>query len=110
MPEFVNRSVWSPAGTRLALGTTVWPRSAKNSTKRARISAPVRYGMTGSDGVGADITAMVPNGRSPNRAPPGAAGLELAGDLRHHAAAGTAVPASGRPDQRPGDQPAEEAP
>ena len=29
----------SPAGTRLALGTTVWPRSAKNSTNRRRISA-----------------------------------------------------------------------
>ena len=38
MPEFVNSSVWSPAGTRLALGTTVWPRSAKNSTNRRRIS------------------------------------------------------------------------
>ena len=38
-PEFVNSSVWSPAGTRLALGTTVWPRSAKNSRKRRRISA-----------------------------------------------------------------------
>ena len=39
IPEFVKSSVWSPAGTRLALGTTVWPRSAKNSMKRRRISA-----------------------------------------------------------------------
>ena len=39
IPEFVKSRVWSPAGTRLALGTTVWPRSAKNSTKRRRISA-----------------------------------------------------------------------
>src|SRR5207249_2986888 len=39
MPEFVKRRVWSPAGTRLALGTAVWPRSSKNSTKRFRISA-----------------------------------------------------------------------
>src|SRR4026209_789978 len=39
MPEFVKRSVWSPAGTRLALGTTVWPRSSKYSRNRLRISA-----------------------------------------------------------------------
>ena len=40
IPEFVKRSVWSPAGTRLARsGRAVWPRSAKNSTKRRRISA-----------------------------------------------------------------------
>ena len=39
IPEFVKSSVGSPAGTRLALGTTAWPRSAKNSTKRRRISA-----------------------------------------------------------------------
>jgi class 3 adenylate cyclase len=39
MPELVKSSVWSPVGTRLALGTTVWPRSAKKSRKRWRISA-----------------------------------------------------------------------
>src|SRR5690349_15127207 len=59
MPEFVNSSVWSPAGTRLALGTTVWPRSAKNSTNRPRISAPVRYGIEVS-GAEVDIVPMVP--------------------------------------------------
>ena len=36
MPLLVKSSVWSPAGTRLALGTTAWPRSAKNSRKRRR--------------------------------------------------------------------------
>jgi hypothetical protein len=29
MPLFVKSSVWSPPGTRLALWTIVWPRSAK---------------------------------------------------------------------------------
>ena len=48
IPEFVNSSVWSPAGTRLALGTTVWPRSAKNSTNRRRISADGRAWIRGS--------------------------------------------------------------
>ena len=48
MPLLVNSSVWSPAGTRLALGTTVWPRSAKNSRKRPRISVA---GSEGDPGV-----------------------------------------------------------
>src|SRR5712691_10807616 len=38
MPLFVKRSVWSPAGTRLALGTIVWRRSSKYSRNRLRIS------------------------------------------------------------------------
>src|SRR6476646_11537489 len=42
MPLFVKRSVWSPAGARLADGTWVCPRAAKNSTKRRRISAAGR--------------------------------------------------------------------
>jgi hypothetical protein len=48
IPEFVNRSVWSPPGTRLALGTTVWPRSAKYSTNRSRIWAPLSARIRGS--------------------------------------------------------------
>ena len=48
MPELVKSSVWSPAGTRLALGTTAWPRSAKNSTKRRRISAAGNEQILGS--------------------------------------------------------------
>ena len=43
----MNSSVWSPAGTRLALGTTVCPRSAKNSMNRLRISDAERYGIAG---------------------------------------------------------------
>ena len=62
MPEFVKRRVWSPAGIRLALGTTVCPRSAKNSRKRRRISAAGSgfAGEAASGGV--DIRLMVPNG------------------------------------------------
>src|SRR5438445_4484729 len=48
MPEFVKRSVGSPAGTRLADGTIVWPRAAKNSTNRRRISAAGRASIRGS--------------------------------------------------------------
>ena len=48
IPEFVNRSVASPAGTRLALGTGVCPRSAKNSTNRRRISAAGNATIRGS--------------------------------------------------------------
>ena len=56
IPEFVKRSVWSPAGTRLALGTAVWPRSSKNSTKRRRISAAGSDVIRGScSGTGVDI-------------------------------------------------------
>src|SRR5829696_2228281 len=71
MPEFVNSSVWSPAGTRLALGTIVWPRSAKNSRNRARISAPVRYGIEVSE-AGVAIAAMVPKRPVPPDARTGA--------------------------------------
>src|SRR5436189_6383481 len=48
MPELVNRSVASPAGTRLALGMGAWPRSAKNSTNRRRISAAGNATIRGS--------------------------------------------------------------
>ena len=66
IPEFVNRSVWSPAGTRLALGTTVWPRSAKNSMKRRRISPDGRDVIRGSRVTGGvDIGR---NGTEPDRA------------------------------------------
>src|SRR5262245_19461674 len=64
MPELTNSRVWSPAGTRLALGTIVWPRSAKNSRNFARISDAERYGIPASDRAGLTIRAMVPNGRS----------------------------------------------
>ncbi len=39
MPELVNIRVGSLPGTSGADGTTVWPRSRKNSRKRARMSA-----------------------------------------------------------------------
>ena len=65
MPEFVKSSVWSPAGTRLALGTTVWPRSAKNSMKRRRISSPDSHLIRGSVAVVlTDIARTVPKAAS----------------------------------------------
>ena len=109
MPEFVNSSVWSPAGTRLALGTTVCPRSAKNSTNRDRISAAERYGIAVCS-VGLAIGAMVANGDRPTwpAVDPdvGATVVSPAAAL----AAGAAAPRAGdgRPDERAGDEPAEE--
>src|SRR5512144_3269436 len=41
IPALANRSVGSLWGIRLELETTVWPRSAKDFRKRARISLPV---------------------------------------------------------------------
>src|SRR5260221_11781431 len=59
----VNRTVWSPAGTSEADGTTVWPRSAKKSTNRLRISSADRNLMRGSAvAIGIDIGA---NGTEP---------------------------------------------
>src|SRR6476646_9589649 len=43
MPATVNSTVGS-CGIRLADGTTVWPRAAKNSRKVARSSSAVRGG------------------------------------------------------------------
>src|SRR3990172_5117025 len=57
MPEFVKSSVWSPAGTRLALGTSVWSRPAKKSRKRRRSSAAGRDRMRGSGG---EVSAAIP--------------------------------------------------
>src|SRR5687767_299785 len=60
MPELTNSSVLSPAGTRLELGTMVWPRSAKNSTKRLRRSVADIHVILGSrSGTGLGIGEMV---------------------------------------------------
>src|SRR6476660_9428235 len=72
MPELVNSRVWSPAGTRLALGTAACPRSAKNSTNRRRISAAGMEVMRGSGassggGIGRNGTERSARGGSGRR-------------------------------------------
>src|SRR6185436_7239942 len=71
MPEFVKSRVWSPAGTRLALGMAACPRSAKNSTNRRRISAAGRETIRGSGasagGIGRNGTERGARGGSGRR-------------------------------------------
>ena len=63
MPEFTNSRVLSPAGTRLELGTVVWPRSAKYSMKRDRISVADFHAIRGSRSMeGLGIGGMVAEG------------------------------------------------
>ena len=65
--------------------------------------------MAGSDGSGADITAMVPNGRSPEPSRPGrCAGAGVGRGAPAAPPAQQGRPGQRRPHQRPGDQPAEE--
>lgn len=51
MPALTNSRVGSGVGSG-ALGTTVWPRSAKKSRKRRRISAVRKTGLRGLQGAG----------------------------------------------------------
>src|SRR4051812_39717275 len=80
IPEFVKRSVASPAGTRLALATGVCPRSAKNSMNRRRISAAGSATIRGSGvwtggGIGRNGTERTVLGGC-NTACPGAVAFE----------------------------------
>ncbi len=64
MPEFVKSSVWSPAGTSEALGTTSCPRSAKKSRKCCRISDAGIHGIVGPGSAPSSDAPSLGTGRS----------------------------------------------